>query len=85
MSDNFTNNAEKNRFELKQDGSMATADYRVEGTTLFIDYVESPEELRGTGAAGKLMQHIVDFASKNNLEIKPICGYAASWLTKHKN
>ncbi|TAL27209.1 MAG: hypothetical protein EPN97_17660 [Alphaproteobacteria bacterium] len=46
---------------------MAVADYRREGSTLFIDYVEAPPELRGTGAAGKLMEEIMAFAAREKL------------------
>jgi len=40
--------------------------------------------LRGTGASGKLMQNIIDFAQKEKLKVIPICGYAASWMAKNK-
>jgi uncharacterized protein len=83
MADSFIDNAEQHRFEYHTNGAVAFADYRREGTTLFIDYVEAPPQLRGTGAAGKLMQHIVETAQKQELNITPICGYAASWLTRH--
>ena len=85
MSENFINNTSKNTFELKVDANTAFANYRINGTTLFIDYVESPKELQGTGAAGRLMQHIVNFAKEEKLEITPICGYAQQWLLRHKN
>ncbi len=83
MANNFTNNTEKSRFEYAMNGAIAFADYRREGVTLYIDYVEAPPELRGTGAAGKLMQEIMSFAQGENLKIVPICGYAAKWLSQH--
>lgn len=83
MSETFTDNSAANRFELQVGTSTAYADYRREGGTLFIDYVEAPQELRGTGAAGRLMQHIVDTAKSENLNITPICGYAATWLSRN--
>ena len=80
----FSDNKAQSRFELKVDNSIAYADYRREGSTLFIDYVEAPPELRGTGAAGKLMEQIVAVADRENLSIVPICGYAVHWLARHK-
>lgn len=71
------------RFELPLDGHTVFADYRKDGQTLYIDHVEAPPALRGTGAAGKLMQAIKDKATRENLKIIPICGYAASWLRRN--
>ena len=82
MSD-FSDNKAQRRFEYKVGDLFAFADYRREGKTLFIDYVEAPPELRGTGAAGKLMEQIVVFAKTEQLEIEPICSYAVHWLRRH--
>ena len=77
------NNKEKSRFELIFAEKIVFANYRLEEKNLFIDYVESPLELRGQGAAGKLMQEIFEFTKEENLKIIPICGYAAAWLRKN--
>lgn len=82
MSDFFTDNSLKSRFEYSVNGKTAFAEYRREGKKLFIDHVEAPEELRGTGAAGKLMEHIIEAAQKEKMEVVPVCGYAASWMRK---
>lgn len=79
-----TDNAAQSRYELVIDGHTAYADYRKAEGTLYIDYVYAPHELRGTGAAGRLMEGIVAAATQDNLKIVPICGYAAAWLGKHK-
>ncbi|MCH2547219.1 MAG: N-acetyltransferase [Alphaproteobacteria bacterium] len=79
----ITNNTKKNRYELEIDGHIAFADYRLDGNIIHIPHVEAPPKLRGTGAAGKLMQGIMQIAETENLKIRPICSYAASWLEKH--
>lgn len=84
MTGKFSDNKAESRFELEVDGHTAYADYRREGKKLFIDYVFSPEELRGTGAAGTLMKHITEAAGKEGAEIVPICGYAVSWMRKNQ-
>jgi len=78
-------NTQKSRFEHAVNGAIAFANYRLQDSTLYIDYVEAPPELRGTGAAGKLMQDIMDFAQKHSLKVIPICGYAASWISRNKS
>lgn len=79
----ITDNTAGHRYELAMEGEIAYANYRREDGTLFIDYVFAPEALRGTGAAGRLMEGIVAQARAEGTEIVPICGYAASWLKRH--
>ena len=85
MTGAFTDNTQTHRFEYTVDGAVVFAKYRRDSATLYIDYVEAPPELRGTGAAGKLMQDIMDFAQKHSLKVIPICGYAASWISRNKS
>ncbi len=73
----------KLRHELTIDNETAYADYRMEGETMYIDFVFAPPALRGTGAAGKVMQAMVAIAKEKNLKITPICGYAAAWLARN--
>lgn len=72
----------RGRFEEGEGGETVFADYRRSGDRLFIDHVEAPPHLRGTGAAGALMEAIVAFARERDLTIVPICGYAAHWLAR---
>lgn len=83
MADVFHDNESASRFELSVDNEVAYATYKLEGKTLYINYVEAPEALRGTGAAGRLMEQIVALAKAHHYTIMPICGYAASWLRRH--
>jgi uncharacterized protein len=71
------------RFERAESGHTAYADYKLEGDVLHIRLVFAPEELRGSGAAGRLMADIAAHAATKNLKILPLCGYAAAWMRKH--
>ena len=71
------------RFELDETGGTAFADYRRAPGRLIIDHVEAPQALRGSGAAGRLMEGIVAEARREGLRIAPLCGYAAAWLKRH--
>lgn len=75
-------NTAAGRFELEEEGRLAFADYRRQGGRLVIDHVEADPALRGTGAAGRLMQGVVEAADAQGLEITPLCGYAAAWLRR---
>lgn len=83
MTDPITDNADAGRFELSVDDKTVFADYSLDGKTLHIHYVEAPPALRGTGAAGRLMEGVAQLAKANGWRIVPICGYAAAWLRRH--
>ncbi|MGZ6004498.1 MAG: GNAT family N-acetyltransferase [Caulobacteraceae bacterium] len=72
------------RYELDEQGQTSWADYRKAGDRIFIDHVEAPEALRGTGAAGRLMAALSADVRTKDLKITPICGYAAAWLRRSK-
>jgi predicted GNAT family acetyltransferase len=82
--DRFRDNTDEARFELDVDGQVAWADYRRDASHLVIDHVEAPMSLRGTGAAGRLMDLVAAEARDAGLKIIPICGYAAAWLRRHR-
>ena len=75
-------NIEARRFEIGEAGQVVFADYRREGDRLYIDHVETPIALRGRGAAGALMEAIVDRARAEGLTVVPVCSYAAAWLKR---
>ena len=72
------------RYELDEQGQTSWADYRKAGDRIFIDHVEAPEALRGTGAAGRLMAAMSADIRAQGLKVTPICGYAAAWLRRSK-
>jgi len=72
------------RYEMDEQGLTSWADYRRAGDRLYIDHVESPPDLRGTGAAGRLMAALSADARAKGLRITPLCGYAAAWLRRSK-
>ena len=84
MTTPVKDNPAQSRYELDVDGRIVYANYRRQGSTLYIPYVEAPPSLRGTGAAGRLMEGVMDHARAERLKIVPICGYAALWMRRHR-
>jgi predicted GNAT family acetyltransferase len=84
MSPTVRDNQARCRFELEEGGQTVFADYRRAGHVLFIRYVEAPPALRGTGAAGRLLEGIMGQARASGLKVVPLCGYAAVWLRRRK-
>jgi uncharacterized protein len=75
-------NVEARRFEIGEPGQIVFADYRRSGELLFIDHVETPPAMRGAGAAGALMEAIVERAREEGSMIVPVCSYAAAWMAR---
>ena len=77
-------NSKTHRFETEENGHISFADYNLQGDVLTLSHVEAPPALRGTGAAGRLMEHICHKAQAEGWKIRPTCGYARAWMTKHE-
>lgn len=80
----ITDNQAASRFELREGDHIAFATYRRDGDTLVIPHVEAPPALRGTGAAGRLMQGVLEHARAEGVKVRPTCSYAAAWVRRHK-
>ncbi|WP_164225832.1 GNAT family N-acetyltransferase, partial [Stenotrophomonas maltophilia] len=76
MSEHIHDNVEASRFELDLEGQIVFANYRREPSSIVIFHVEAPIPLRGTGAAGRLMEGIVVLAKAEHRELVPLCSYA---------
>lgn len=83
MSETFRHNPEQSRYELEVDGLLAFADYQRDGHLLIVPHVEADPALRGSGAAGRLMNHLAETARAEGLRITPLCSYAAAWLKRN--
>ena len=78
-----TDNAAQRRFELVEAGGVAFADYRRDAGRLVISHVEAPIALRGTGAAGRLMEGVLSVARQEGLKVVPLCSYAAAYMRRN--
>lgn len=71
------------RFEAVENGLTVFANYREHHGRYVLTHVEADPALRGTGAAARLMQAIVDHARAKNLKLIPRCSYAVAWFRRH--
>jgi predicted GNAT family acetyltransferase len=77
-----TDNYERRRFELAVGDHVAFADYRRQPGRLIITYVEAPPALRGAGAAGRLMQGVLEAARREGVKVTPLCSYARAYMQR---
>lgn len=65
---------------------LAEITYVEVGTSqLIIDHTGVRDELRGKGIAQKLVNHVVDFARKENKKVIPLCPFAKNHIEKDPN
>jgi predicted GNAT family acetyltransferase len=79
----LSDNEALSRFEWREQGRLVFADYRRRGEVLVIPHVEADLALRGTGAAGRLMQALADDVRARGLKLNPVCSYAVAWFRRH--
>jgi predicted GNAT family acetyltransferase len=84
MDERLRDDVAQGRFELAEGGHTVVADYRREPGLLVISYVAAPPELRGTGAAGRLMEGVLGLARAEARKVKPVCGYAGAYIRRHR-
>ena len=72
------------RFVLRlPEGKECYLKYRLEGSTLYIDKVYTPEEYRNRGFAEKLVEEALRYAEGSSLAVVPKCSYAKRYFEKH--
>ncbi len=76
-------NISSSRFELEEAGHIAFADYFHRNGVLVIPHVEAPTALRGTGAAGRLMDGVLKIVRGRGEKVVPTCSYAAAYMRQH--
>lgn len=83
MDQAVSDNRERRRFELPVGDQVVFADYRRRPSEISITHVEAPVNLRGSGAAGRLMQGMLDQVRAEGLKVLPLCSYARAWMQRH--
>ena len=76
-------NDDRHRFEAEENGKLVFANYREQDGHFLLTHVEADPELRGTGAAARLMEAIVAHARAHDLKLVPRCSYAVAWFQRH--
>jgi predicted GNAT family acetyltransferase len=71
------------RLTLAFDGCEVFSDYCRQGDVLALTHVEADPTLRNTGAAGRFMDAVVDWARAEGVTLQPVCGYAVHWFARH--
>lgn len=83
MADDVRHNAERNRYELERDGSIAFADYERRHGLLIATHTVTPPALRGRGLASRLIKAMLGDARAQGLKVLPLCSFVADYFDRH--
>ncbi|MEU7749105.1 GNAT family N-acetyltransferase [Nonomuraea sp. NPDC049158] len=80
----IVDNAERSRFEILVDGTVAGfADYRLLPTKIVFTHTEVLPEHEGQGLAGKLVGYALDMSRDTGLRVVPLCPYVVKYIERH--
>ena len=71
------------QFDVSIEGATAKLVYEVDGDRLYLLHTEVPDESRGQGVGGQLVEQALAKARAEKLTIVPWCPYSRKWLKEH--
>jgi predicted GNAT family acetyltransferase len=57
--------------------------YSIEGNTMILESIYTPEKYRGMQLAEEMTRKAVEYAKLKKMKIKPLCSYAVMFFQKH--
>jgi uncharacterized protein len=77
-------NADGHRFETRfADGSIAFAEYRIEGDRIIFPHTVVPPAHEGQGVASQLARTALAAARERGLKVVPVCPFFAAYIARH--
>lgn len=74
---------ERQRFEVRVQGWLCRADYRLDGGVMHLVHTEVAPALKGQGIAARLVRAALDHAQANGLKVNPVCSYVRAYMRRH--
>jgi predicted GNAT family acetyltransferase len=74
----------RSRFEFEEEGKVAFLEFETDDLGwITLLRTEVPNELRGRGIAGELVQTAFEYARERRLRVDVLCPLAADYLKRH--
>jgi hypothetical protein len=77
------NNKERQQFQVKTDGELASLEYRLYEGNIVLMHTEVPELLGGRGIGSALAEYALNYARANGLPVKVYCPFVAAYIKRH--
>ena len=79
-----TDNAERERYEIHVDGSLAGfAEYRGHTDTRTFTHTEIDERFEGQGVGSRLVHDALEDARRQGLKVIPMCPFVKAYMSRH--
>ena len=76
-------NAAASRFEMRVQGLLCIAQYRLIDGVMWLTHTEVPANLQGRGHAARVVRAALDHARTHGIKVRPACSYVSSYLRRH--
>lgn len=76
-------NTENQRFELKIDEYTTFIEYKELHEKIWLTHTESPEELKGKGAATAVVEKTLAYIEEHGYHLIPLCPLVAAYIKRH--
>lgn len=83
MTEQVTNNANEQRYELAFDGELAIAAYEKRGDTIVFTHTEVPAALEGKGVGSRLIKGALADVRAHGGRVVGECSFVAAYLDRH--
>lgn len=77
-------NAAASRYEVKVDGHLSVAEYKLDGLRMIFTHTAVPPELRGRGVAEILVRAALADARTAGRRVVPQCSYVTRFIERHQ-
>ena len=71
------------RFEIEQDGNVASLEYALAGKVLELIHTAVPDKMQGTGAGSSLVKSALEWAREHQVKVDVICPFATEYIKRH--
>ena len=86
MDTTVVDSTENQRYELRQDGALASfTEYRLERNTMALVHTETEPDRGGQGLASAVIQHALDDARRRDLDVLPFCSVVRDYIDQHRD
>jgi predicted GNAT family acetyltransferase len=82
MSD-VSNNQERSRYELVEQGHTAFAAYAIQGDVITFTHTIVPSALQGMGVASRLIGAALADVREHGLKVVAQCSFVAAYIARH--
>ncbi|WP_354700911.1 hypothetical protein DSM112329_01204 [Paraconexibacter sp. AEG42_29] len=84
MSVDVTDNAERERYDVHQDGMLAGfAQYRKRGGLIAFIHTEVDQQFEGQGLGTAVIKSALDDARSQQLAVLPFCPFVSGYIERH--